>query len=314
MTEPVDQGGSAQPTPVAAPAVVTRRPAEARVAADRAAANAAVPAGASRRTVPASSVPPGPAGGVREGASQPTAAAVAPSSVDPGLASERAQAKEHNRRLIGRVARRGRAAASSATQATAAVASSAAQTAQQAGGQVTGAARDLARHAPIDADLAAGARDPAGPAVQAARAAGGATSAVASRGAGATSQRAAQVRDRVTPDVDLQALAEEVRGVPGVVRLAADAAGTAAAALPGRVRGVSLDDDELEVHVVADYGTHLPALLADVLGVVRRYSAGRTPVAVVADVIVPDQAPDAASQARDEEGGPVSPGPSTPAA
>lgn len=88
--------------------------------------------------------------------------------------------------------------------------------------------------------------------------------------------------------VDPEAVADRAAGCPSVARLAAGPLGDVATHLPGRrIPGVRIADGEVEVHVVARWGTRVPDLAAEVRRAVGPITGG-LPVAVhVDDVDVP---------------------------
>ncbi|WP_433496707.1 hypothetical protein ACQP1K_17070 [Sphaerimonospora sp. CA-214678] len=71
-------------------------------------------------------------------------------------------------------------------------------------------------------------------------------------------------------------VAARVMSCPGVAGLSTGPFGTLATYLPGKVvPGVSVRDDEIEVHLVARYGTPLPELAASVREALGDLSTGR---------------------------------------
>ena len=92
-------------------------------------------------------------------------------------------------------------------------------------------------------------------------------------------------------DPDADAIAAAALACPGVSGLHGGALNEIAAYLPGRtVPGVRVAEDRVEVHVVARYGTVLPALGESVRSAVAP-AAGGLPVEVtIADVSV-DESP-----------------------
>ena len=91
------------------------------------------------------------------------------------------------------------------------------------------------------------------------------------------------------PDAD--AIAAAALACPGVSGLHGGPLNEFAAYLPGRtVAGVRLAEDQVEVHVVARYGTVLPALADQVRAAVLP-KAGGLPVAVHIDDIDTDADP-----------------------
>jgi len=93
-----------------------------------------------------------------------------------------------------------------------------------------------------------------------------------------------------TGSPDLEQVAAAVEGCPLVADLSGGRFGEVAAYLPGhRIVGVRVVGGEVEVHVVAGWGTPLP----DVAQAVREAvgpAAGGLPVAVfIEDIVVPDR-------------------------
>ncbi len=86
-----------------------------------------------------------------------------------------------------------------------------------------------------------------------------------------------------------ETLAALVEGCPGVAALSGGSFGEVATYLPGRrVRGIRLDSDLIEVHIVAHWGTPLPALV-ERLRAVCATVAGTRPIDVyVDDLQVPE--------------------------
>ncbi len=101
--------------------------------------------------------------------------------------------------------------------------------------------------------------------------------------------------------VDVDALAGAALACPSVTRLAGGGPVEVATYLPGRrVHGVRLDDDVVEIHVVARFGAVLPDVAADVRAAVGPLVPGREVSVFVDDLDVeappagPADAPDAA--------------------
>lgn len=83
--------------------------------------------------------------------------------------------------------------------------------------------------------------------------------------------------------VDVDAVARSVERCPSVARLAAWNGVEVATYLPGRkVPGVRVVGGELEVHVVARYGSPLPGVAAEIRRALET-TAGGLPVAVFID-------------------------------
>ena len=88
------------------------------------------------------------------------------------------------------------------------------------------------------------------------------------------------------PDAD--AIAAAALACPGVSGLHGGALNEVAAYLPGRtVAGVRLAEDRIEVHIVARYGTVLPALAERVRVAVVPAAAGLPVEVHIADLDVP---------------------------
>jgi len=82
-----------------------------------------------------------------------------------------------------------------------------------------------------------------------------------------------------------QVIADAVRACPDVAALSRGPFGTVATYLPGgQIGGVAVRDDEVEVHVVARYGTPLPGTTERVRAAARPYAGGRAVTVVVDDI------------------------------
>jgi uncharacterized alkaline shock family protein YloU len=87
---------------------------------------------------------------------------------------------------------------------------------------------------------------------------------------------------------DLEAVAAAALGSPLIAGLAGGRLGEVATYLPGRrVLGVREVDGEIEVHVVARWGTSLPQVAEVVRAAVAPYAGGRTVAVFVEDIEVP---------------------------
>ncbi len=88
---------------------------------------------------------------------------------------------------------------------------------------------------------------------------------------------------------DLDAVAAAVSACPPVAALAGGAYGEIATYLPGRrLLGVRLSGEELEVHVVARWGTPLPEVAHRVREAVAPLAGGRPVTVYIDDIEVPD--------------------------
>lgn len=92
--------------------------------------------------------------------------------------------------------------------------------------------------------------------------------------------------DRASSDEDAaRTIAGAVSDCPDVAALSRGPFGTVATYLPGgSVGGVAVRDDEVEVHVVARYGTPVPETASRVRDAVRPYAGGRAVTVVVDDI------------------------------
>ena len=81
-----------------------------------------------------------------------------------------------------------------------------------------------------------------------------------------------------------------VLACPGVVELSAGPFGEVASYLPGRtVPGVRVDDDHVEVHIVASYGEPLRAVADQIGASVQGLLGGRTLTVAVDDILLPGE-------------------------
>ena len=88
---------------------------------------------------------------------------------------------------------------------------------------------------------------------------------------------------------DLDAVAAAATACPLVAGMAGGRFGEVATYLPGRrLVGVRAADDELEVHVVARWGTPLPEVADAVRRAVAPAAAGRPVTVYIDDIEVPD--------------------------
>ncbi len=86
-----------------------------------------------------------------------------------------------------------------------------------------------------------------------------------------------------------EALAALVSSCPGVASLSGGSLGEVATYLPGRrVRGIRLDGQSVEVHVVAHWGTPLPPIADRVRAVCLPFASGRPIDVYVDDLEVPE--------------------------
>lgn len=89
-----------------------------------------------------------------------------------------------------------------------------------------------------------------------------------------------------TPGETAQAVAESITRFPDVVELSSGAFGTLSTALPGgRVQGVAVRDDYVEVGVVVRYGRPLPVIAAEIRRGLAPVSGGRAVHVSVEDVV-----------------------------
>jgi hypothetical protein len=92
----------------------------------------------------------------------------------------------------------------------------------------------------------------------------------------------------VTGAVDPEAVAAAALGCPAVAGLTGGRFGEVATYLPGRrILGVREVDGEVEVHVVARWGTSLPDAGGAVRSAVAPYTGGRPVAVFVDDIEVP---------------------------
>lgn len=88
--------------------------------------------------------------------------------------------------------------------------------------------------------------------------------------------------------VDPDAVATAVLACPHVASLSAGTVEEIATYLPGRrVHGVRAQDDVLEIHVVAKWGTPLPEVGAEVRRAVGALAGGRPITVAIEDVELP---------------------------
>ena len=88
---------------------------------------------------------------------------------------------------------------------------------------------------------------------------------------------------------DLDAVVAAAIGCPQVAGMAGGQFGEVATYLPGRrLAGVRVADDELEVHVVARWGTPLPEVADAVRRAVAPAAGGRPVTVYIDDIEVPD--------------------------
>lgn len=93
-------------------------------------------------------------------------------------------------------------------------------------------------------------------------------------------------------EVDPDAVSDAALSCPDVAGLSGGIAGEVATYLPGRrVAGVRLTDDEVEIHIVARWGTNLPEVADAVRLAVKPVIRGRRVSVYVEDIEVPDEGP-----------------------
>lgn len=103
-----------------------------------------------------------------------------------------------------------------------------------------------------------------------------------------------------TPPVPEDALAAAVAGCPDVDSLSAGLFGEVATYLPGRrVTGVRVGVDSIEIHVIARWGTPLPAIAEQVRSACEPLAGGRRVDVTIEDVIADNPTPAAASVPTD---------------
>lgn len=89
-------------------------------------------------------------------------------------------------------------------------------------------------------------------------------------------------------EVDPDAVATAVLACPHVASLSAGTVQEIATYLPGRrVHGIRAQDDVLEIHVVARWGTPLPEVGAEVRRAVGALAGGRPITVAIEDVEMP---------------------------
>ncbi|MDP8975029.1 MAG: hypothetical protein M3N28_01405 [Actinomycetota bacterium] len=93
-------------------------------------------------------------------------------------------------------------------------------------------------------------------------------------------------------EVDPDAVSAAALSCPDVAALSGGIAGEVATYLPGRrVPGVRLNDDEVEIHIVARWRTNLPEVADAVRRAVRPVTGGRRVSVYVEDIEVPGEGP-----------------------
>lgn len=93
-------------------------------------------------------------------------------------------------------------------------------------------------------------------------------------------------------EVDPDAVASAVTACPHVASLSAGTVGEIATYLPGRrVQGIRVQDESLEIHVVARWGTPLPEIGAEVRRAVAALAGGRPITVSIEDVETPESDP-----------------------
>jgi len=99
-----------------------------------------------------------------------------------------------------------------------------------------------------------------------------------------SAEEAEEAEDQVDPD----AVSTAALSCPQVARLSGGFAGEVATYLPGRsVAGVRVTDDEVEIHIVARWGTNLPEVADAVRLAVKPVTAGLRTSVYVEDIEVP---------------------------
>ncbi|WP_017589167.1 Asp23/Gls24 family envelope stress response protein [Nocardiopsis ganjiahuensis] len=89
-----------------------------------------------------------------------------------------------------------------------------------------------------------------------------------------------------TPGETAQAIAESTTRFPDVVKLSSGSFGTLSTAVPGgRVKGVAVRDDYVEVGVVVRYGRPLPEIAAEIRRGLASEADGRVVHVSVEDVV-----------------------------
>jgi uncharacterized alkaline shock family protein YloU len=89
--------------------------------------------------------------------------------------------------------------------------------------------------------------------------------------------------------IDADRISAAVLACPDVAAMSAGAFGEVRSYLPGRsVPGVRIGDEAVEVHVVARYGSPLPAVAARIDRAVTRVSDGRAVRVVIEDIQLTD--------------------------
>ncbi len=89
-----------------------------------------------------------------------------------------------------------------------------------------------------------------------------------------------------TPDQTARAIAESTTRFPDVVELSTGAFGTLSTVVPGgRIRGVAVRDEYVEVGVVVRYGRPLPEIAAEIRRGLAPEAGGRAIHVSVEDVV-----------------------------
>lgn len=89
-------------------------------------------------------------------------------------------------------------------------------------------------------------------------------------------------------EVDPEAVATAVLACPHVASLSAGTVEEIATYLPGRrVQGIRADEQSLEIHVVARWGTPLPEVGAEVRRAVGALAGGRSITVAIEDLEMP---------------------------
>ena len=90
-------------------------------------------------------------------------------------------------------------------------------------------------------------------------------------------------------EVDPDAVASAVLACPHVAGLSAGPVEEVATYLPGRrVQGIRVQDDSLEIHLVARWGAPLPDVAAEVRRAIGPLAGGRSITVAIEDLEVPE--------------------------
>jgi hypothetical protein len=98
---------------------------------------------------------------------------------------------------------------------------------------------------------------------------------------------------------EIDQIRDEVLACPDVIALSAGAFGEARSYLPGRcVDGVRLNDDSVQVHVIARYGPSMESIADQIASALTGVLRDRRLDVVVQDVVLPDGAAGPSDEAR----------------